>query len=138
MQSDLLTDAIWRGDIALVRDLIAHGAALDDVDSKGWTPLMQASEAEDLAIIALLLRSGADPNRQGNGGTTPLHIAVDIAIDGTMQNGYRPGDEPIHTVKMLMEAGANVSASDHRGHSPLDLAREYRSERIIATLLGHQ
>jgi uncharacterized protein len=82
---DELIDAIWREKICDVEALLKSGADVNAVGSKGWTPLMQAAEMENLSIARLLLDRGADVNHPGYRGFTPLHIAVDISIDGTMR-----------------------------------------------------
>jgi hypothetical protein len=55
---------------------------------------MQAVEMENPAITQLLLHRGADVDRLGDHGYTPLHIAVDSSIDGTIQTGGHAGEEP--------------------------------------------
>ncbi len=136
MLQDQLTHAIWKGDVTLVCTLLARGASPNEVDLRGWTPLMQAAEMENTEIIEVLLSNGGDPNLAGYEGTTPLHVAVDIAIDGTIQTGGSPGDEPVSIIQRLLAAGANIESRDQRGETPLDLARAYRSNTVIATLLG--
>ena len=69
---------------------------------------MQAAEMEHIAIARLLMDRGADPNHPGYRGYTPLHIAVDISIDGTVQNGGHPGDEPTEMIELLLERGASA------------------------------
>ena len=41
----------------------------------GWTPLMIASKNNYLKIIKYLVSNGADVNKNGNGGFTPLWVA---------------------------------------------------------------
>ena len=87
--------------------------------------------------MQLLLKGGADPNRSwapgcggveselwvGARGVTPLMIAT------------AAGDAVF--VKLLIDAGANVAATDSNGHNALWYARQVRtpSEREIVALL---
>lgn len=59
----------------VVKALIRHGAMVDAVDCKGWTPLFRAvfSELDDMAI--LLLDNGADPTKKTTNGRSPLDCA---------------------------------------------------------------
>ena len=131
---DKLIDAIWREKPRQVEELLNSGADPNIAGSKGWTPLMQAVEMENLPIVRFLLDRGADVNRPGQFGYTPLHIAVDISIDGTIQSGGRPGDEPTEIIELLLKHGGLMSAKDDEGKTAADWAAEYRSQKIIAFL----
>lgn len=131
---DSLTKAIWRGDVEEVRALLSSGASLDEPDAKGITPLMQAAGMENAAITHLLLSIGADVNKQGHMGQTPLHFAVDSSIDGTIQTGGVQGDEPTEIIELLLVHGADISIRDVKGETPLDWARGYHSEKITRLL----
>lgn len=135
---DELIDAIWREKIRDVEALLKSGADVNAVGSKGWTPLMQAAEMENLSIARLLLDRGADVNHSGYRGYTPLHIAVDISIDGTIQNGGHPGDEPTKVIELLLERGASLLATDDEGKTPLGWAAAYGSKKIGGLLKAWQ
>ncbi len=64
---------------AVMEALILAGASVDSVDANGNTPLSDAvfhSDGGDL--IKLLLRSGADRNKENNYGISPLELAKSI------------------------------------------------------------
>ena len=52
--------------------LIEHEADVNAKAKRGFTPLTEACAYGDRAIVELLLAAGADPNLQGEYGTTPL------------------------------------------------------------------
>lgn len=137
LQDDLI-DAIWREKKRKVESLLNSGADVNIAGSKGWTPLMQAAEMENLSITHLLLDKGADVNWPGDHGYTPLHIAVDISIDGTIQNGGRPGDEPTEIIELLLRNGASPLARDDDGKTALDWAVDYHSNKVIDLIRGWQ
>ena len=55
--------------------LLDHGADPND-RSDGWTPLMGAAAAPDLAMVKLLIAGGADPNLPNADGLTPIGAAA--------------------------------------------------------------
>ena len=52
-------------------------SAIDDVDSRGRTPLFWAARRGDFAKVSLLIEHGADPNKPTSAGYTPLTAAID-------------------------------------------------------------
>ena len=122
-----LGSAVFREDISEIENFLAAG----DLDSKGYTPLMQAAEIESIEIIKLLLASGANISQIGAAGYSCLHVAVDLSIDRTIQTGGNPGDEPTHILEILLDHGADILQPNDNGESALDLARKYNSEKII-------
>ncbi len=61
-----LFQAAEAGDAALLRRLIAEGAAVDARDSRGRTPLLAATHANRVDAARVLLDAGADVNLQDN------------------------------------------------------------------------
>ena len=92
-----------------VRLRIAETTDIDEIDFKGWTGLHWALVREVPEVIALLLESGADPNRATGTGRIPLNIAI--------RSGQ--GD----AVTLLLNAGANVDLADIDGKTPLMVGR---------------
>src|SRR3954447_12669051 len=69
--------AVRSGDAERVKALLASGCDPSERDQLGSTPLHDAAWNGDLAIIDLLLRSGANLEaRHAETGSTPLHYAV--------------------------------------------------------------
>lgn len=66
---------------------------------------------------------GADVNAEGWLGRTALHIAA------------RRGCEYEGVVRLLLERGADVNKIDDLGMTALQMAAEWRSERVVRLLL---
>jgi uncharacterized RDD family membrane protein YckC len=66
--NDVMTAVMYR-DAAAATELLELGWWVDRRDSNGVTPLMAAAWNGDVAMTALLLKGGADPNRRGPGGS---------------------------------------------------------------------
>jgi hypothetical protein len=91
----------------LARWLVAQGADLLAADTWGKTPLHTRAQAYD-GRIAVLLELGADVHAAGAIIGTPLHAAA---------FGMR-GD----SARLLLQAGAQVNATNREGLTPLELA----------------
>ncbi|NGZ76902.1 ankyrin repeat domain-containing protein [Saccharibacillus alkalitolerans] len=126
--------AIQDGQTEAVERYLTGGADPNRIYENGWTLLKAAAEHEQPEIVKLLVEGGADVNLQPDGGWTALHQAVDIAIDGTIQTGGQPGDEPVAIIRYLLEHGADPELRDTDGQHALDIAEAYRSEKVIAVL----
>lgn len=66
--------AIQKGEIDLVKKLIAYGADINE-RSFGMTPLMVAARYNKVEIIKILLESGAKQNEKDEKGFTALKYA---------------------------------------------------------------
>ena len=75
-----------------------------------WTPLHHASERGDATEAAQLIKDGADLEA-GYNGITPLHTAANCG-NIWRQNAAASGHA--ECVKVLLQAGANKEAKDHR------------------------
>lgn len=131
---DQLNEAIGDERIDLVRSIIEDGADPNGLDRHNETPLMAAAECESEEILELLLSCGAEINTSGHEGNTPLNLAVDISIDGTIQSGGMPGDEPVNVIKALLNNGADLNAKNNKGETPLDWAQGYKSKKVFGVL----
>jgi len=68
--------ASFRGDKAMVKDLLDAGANVNVKDEAGRTPLTEAAWNGHTETIKLLLERGADPNIKKNDGQTALSLAL--------------------------------------------------------------
>lgn len=73
--TQVLLNAIERGNIAYVKTLLAMDFDLDTIDDEGMTPLMRAAQRGDLVIVQMILKHGASPSLAGPSGR-----ASDIAL----------------------------------------------------------
>ncbi len=91
--------AAFRGNLAAVQELLAHGAK---VEQPGWTALHYAAASGSTAIAALLLQRHAQIDAESPSGMTPLMLAA------------REGQEK--AALFLLEAGADASRKDGGFH----------------------
>jgi ankyrin repeat protein len=61
--------------IQIMRSLLAHGARIDPVAKKGWTPLLMAAGTFNQPVTEFLLSHGADPLLRTADGYTSLQLA---------------------------------------------------------------
>ena len=99
--------------------LLDKGAA---VNRPGWSALHYAAASGDDEIARILLASGAALNAPARGLLTPLMIAA------------REGHES--TVKVLLDAGADVRPTDSDNQTALQIAEKADKPRIAALIAG--
>jgi ankyrin repeat protein len=90
----------------LVELLIAKGAEVNLRARDGRNALMYAAKNGDSKAVKALLKKGASVNIADNEGETALMEAVNFSCDED-------------TIRALVDAGADLKATDHKGHSPL-------------------
>lgn len=133
---------------SVIRALLQHGAVVDAADSDGLTPLHYAARNGAVEASDILMDNGADCCAVSKGGITPLTSAVSTPLVRTSENAYRvivesmlrrnghilndtPGWGALHAaarhsqtpncslIKLLIENGMSVSATDSDGWTPL-------------------
>jgi uncharacterized protein len=101
--------------LATVKLLLDHGANVNAHDNFGATPLIRASCFHDAEIVKILLRRGAHVDSRDKQKSTALLVACEDASSAPPHNTTQQLD----TVNLLLEANANVNATDQKGVSPL-------------------
>uniref|UniRef100_A0A4W4E9Z3 Mitochondrial disaggregase n=1 Tax=Electrophorus electricus TaxID=8005 RepID=A0A4W4E9Z3_ELEEL len=152
-KGESLLDAARSNNTQEVQRLLADGTDPNTRHRLGWTALMVACMNRHHNVVKVLLEAGADPNlgdefssvygtardkgvhsldvlvsredefssrlssRASFRGCTPLHYAV-LADD-------------LHTVRVLLEEGANPLQTNDLGHTPLAYAKEGEMHTLL-------
>ena len=118
-----LLNACKEGHVEVCRILLDVGAAIDQPDLMGWTPLLWATYKDRLAVVELLIEKKAHANVVGEeDGMTPLIVAA----------GRGFGD----IVKKLLEIDIHVNACDKFGSTALIWAARKGFLHIVEDLLN--
>ena len=116
------------GDAAKVDALLAKVATLVDArDKDGSTPLHCATWKGHDAVVALLLKAGADVNAENNNehwGHHPLHAAAHA--------------NQAAIASLLIEHGANLNAKDLSGQTPMHHTTFHKAKAVAAILQKHE
>ena len=114
--------ASMKGELKLVKDLIAKGANLNVVDHTDGTPLHYASKNGHLEIVKFLLQKGSDVN------------AKDLLSRSTSLY-WSSGNGHLEIVKFLIINNADVNAKNRFGGTPLNKASENGRLPIVKLLI---
>ena len=83
----------------------------DTILAQGATPLLRAARAGDVEFVRLLLEHGALVDLPSKEGVTPLMAAAGVEFGQRVTRGRNRTEEGIiETIKLLIEAGADVNA----------------------------
>ena len=149
-----LAVAVARGDVAAIRRALAT-IHPDTPGSDGSTLLIAAIADGNLAGAQALLDGGADPNRAGKGGETPVHAAAFAEdarlLDAVLAHGgdadirnATTGETPLArailglgraNVRRLLAAGADPNLADRNGNTPLHVAGSVNAGDTLLVLL---
>lgn len=148
--NSLLTLAVQKENIVLVRFLLDHRARVRVRNQYGDTPLMLASLRGNLEIAKLLAAAGAEINHPG---WTPLIYAafeghakvVDFLIkQGAQVNALAPNQATAlmlaarnghaEAVKLLLDANANTNIATPDGATAIKWAKESGHTKVVELL----
>ena len=93
-----------------IQHIIKNGVNINAQDTDGWTPLMIATDKEDIETVKLLIELGADVNMLNSDSETALMLSAYC-------NNEKIG-------KLLIEKGACVTFKDKIGRTAYDIATE--------------
>lgn len=149
-----LANAVSSGDVAEIKRQLAT-VHPDTPGQDGATLLLAAIGAENLSATRTLLDGGADPNRPGAGGETPMQAAAFVADPAFLQAVLAHGGDPDSrnpvtgatplarallgphpdNVRLLLDAGANPQLADNNADLPLHVAARTNCGQGILMLL---
>ncbi len=153
-----LHEAVETGDIDQVKQAIAEGADVDQVDYASRLPLFLAASKGHAAIAELLIEKGADVSMEYQLlGWRSLHVAankghldvVEILIEhgADVNAAHREtGKTPLHTaaeggrlpiVESLIAKGADVNARDNVNARPIHYAAASAHSDVVELLIAH-
>jgi ankyrin repeat protein len=138
------------GKLELVQALLAHGADPNARLEKrpplfgfggGWfranytgaTPFMLAAVGGNVSVMRALLAAGADPLLTAKDGTTALMAAAGY---GRVHGESRvTDDEAVEAVKIAVEVGIPVNATNQSGQTALHGAAYFQTDPVVQLLL---
>lgn len=101
--------------LALTRQLLAAGAAVNTRMTWGQTSLHMAARIQSLDLVRVLLEAGANPNLVDGDRYTPTILACQTsAFEGAELHQQR-----LEILRLLQKAGANIHLRDAQGDSAL-------------------
>jgi ankyrin repeat protein len=116
-----IINASYRGDIEVMREILAAGVDKDVRDALGATALHEAMLQPNISVVKLLLDHGFDPNAKATrNGYTPLHFAV--------------AANNVDAAKLLLRYGADKRIRCLKGLTPLDIAKQSEKASFISLL----
>ena len=96
---------------------------INQLDADGRTILSWASERGDHCTVARLLPLGADPDLPDRDGQSPLHRSVRA--------------KSVHSMRLLLDAKADIEAKAYLGWTPLMVSALERDSSFIKLLVSH-
>jgi len=114
----LLSHAVRSQFPEIVGMLLDAGADINEVSGdRGYSPLMDAVQKGDVAMVELLLRRGAHTELKSKDGQTALILCAGR------------GDVPM--AKILIANGSDPNVSDHLGMNAIKYANLFKNEKLI-------
>jgi ankyrin repeat protein len=104
--------------------LLKRGAAVDQPDNSGATPLMNAARLGLVEMCKLLISAGANVNAADENKDTALHLAA------------QRGD--IQVVQLLIASGADPTATNDLDETAVDIASKHFRDAVAAAIAGHR
>jgi ankyrin repeat protein len=118
-----LTEAAATGDEPELVRLLAAGEDPNELDDRGWSPLVWAARSGHARLVGILISRGADPDLAdgASNGWTPMMHAIDV--------------REMDAVRALLNRDADPDVAAADGRTALMLASAYGYSRIVRLLL---
>jgi ankyrin repeat protein len=114
--------AAERGEIVVVRKLLAEGARINARDQRGRTALLAATHRNRLEVAGLLIREGADVNAKDFIQDTPFL--------------YAGAEGRVEILKLALAAGADLKDTNRYGGTALIPAAHHGHVEAVKLLLA--
>jgi len=120
--------AVEEGDTVAVEQLLEAGKDPEECH-QGWTPLMKAAEEDNDEICRILLQRDVQVEAENRKGRTALSFAAAPSFNFVAEH-----DRPtaLKSLRVLLEAGADVHHKDKTGRNARDYATKSRRDDAIA------
>jgi cytohesin len=150
-----LDEAVWYGSFDTVALLLAHGARLNESESKtGATPINEAAYKGHTRLVEYLLQFKPDIETPDRKGYSPLDNAIRLGkedsalllleaeakeketpefFERAMASAIRNDESAV--VESLLKHGANANATLLSGSTPLDTAAFGGATKVVSVLL---
>ena len=104
----------------------------------GTTPMLRAAKAGDAEAIEVLLAKGGDAKIATKFGFTPLMAAAGLGSKEEDTTGRRKTEaEAIASIKLCLDAGADVNAVNNQGDTALHGAAQKGYDQVVQFLVDH-
>jgi uncharacterized protein len=140
----------------VIKALLAHGAnpnaqlikqqpyrtkvdrGADTMLGTGTTPLLRAAKAGDAQAIEVLLAKGGDAKIPTKLGFTPIMAAAGLGSKEEDTTGRKKTEaEAIASIKLCLDAGADVNAVNNQGDTALHGAAQKGYDQVVQFLVDH-
>ena len=137
--------------LRLADALIKTGARLDQVDNRGYTPLVAAAAAGNIPIAAVFVAHHADVNADSSAALRQAVLFEDsdmtdllLKAGADAEAASSDGDRPLHTaaqegfthgVTVLLDHGADIEARNVDGETPLLIAMRQQKYSVAGLLI---
>jgi ankyrin repeat protein len=122
--------------------LIALGAAIDDIDKKGFTSLHTACLAGHVAVVMYLLDKGANVNAKSiQGQVNTVNHSLELFELILIREGFTPlvvacREGFVDCVAWLLNHGAQLESRDASGITPLLHACSFSRNNVVEFLIS--
>ena len=113
---EALHEAVKRGGLAMVKELLGDGVLPDERKGDGTLPLSTAALHGQIEIAKFLIEKGAQVSGSNRDGNTPLHVAAFLCR--------------MDFVKLLLAEGASLTKRNDRNELPVDVVSGKWSEPL--------
>jgi ankyrin repeat protein len=137
----------------MIQLILDAGARLTDIDAEGCTPLRIAINRNDWVLAKTLAGAGSDVFFSAGDGKNPAEIAIAqggeaveaLFSPGTINNRDASGNTVLHyaarmgnpsLVGHLISQGARKDLRNIAGEGPADIARRWRRDQELVSLLS--